>query len=224
VQGDQLIVLRCEQIEKRVHVGNGEQIILQPQTHVFEQGKMYLVHGASGAGKTTFLHILAGLEKPSAGKLFFHDKELYAWSKDGLAWYRQKVVGMLFQFHYLIPELSVAENIAVSAHIVGTPHVEIEKKVSELLAFVGLAHKKNASPTHLSGGERQRVALARALMNNPQIILADEPTGSLDKQNAELVRDLFVQVRQKYNSCVIIATHDAELFANTESYPIHIKS
>lgn len=222
MQGDQLTVLRCEQIEKKVLSEAGELLILRPQSQVFERGKLYVVSGPSGAGKTTFLHILAGLEKPSAGKLFFDNREITSWSQDDFLRYRQSVVGMLFQFHYLVPELTVAENIALPAQVQGRTQVEIDKKVSELLGFVGLEHKKNSYPRYLSGGERQRVALARALVNNPQVILADEPTGSLDKKNAELVRDLFVQVRQKYNSCVIVVTHDSELFSTVSAHKINL--
>ena len=123
------------------------------------------------------------------------------------------VVGLVFQFHYLVQELTSLENIQLPAFISGADRTTAAARALELLDFVGLANRKDAYPATLSGGERQRVALARALMNNPRFVLADEPTGSLDPQNARLVKDLLVAAVQKYKSCVIVATHDVELFS-----------
>jgi len=193
------------------------QQILASQNLLFEQGRMYALLGPSGSGKTTLLNLLAGLDSPTFGSVQLNDQfDLLDMKPEKKMWYRQQVVGMVFQFHYLVQELTALENILLPAQIVGSDEQKNNKRALELLEFVGLAARKNAYPATLSGGERQRVALARALMNNPRFVLADEPTGSLDPQNARQVKDLLLAAVQKYKSCVIVATHDFELFSGSD--------
>lgn len=210
----ELFFLRCTDVQKSVVVHERLQQVLASQNLLFEQGHLYVLLGPSGSGKTTLLNLLAGLDNPTFGRVELNDTvDLASMKPEKKMWYRQSVVGMVFQFHYLVQELTALENILLPAQIVGTDAQKNNERALELLEFVGLAERKSAYPATLSGGERQRVALARALMNNPRFVLADEPTGSLDPQNARQVKDLLVAAVQKYKSCVIVATHDSALFS-----------
>lgn len=216
----ELFSLRCTNVQKSVVVHGLLQQILVSQSLLFEQGHMYVLLGPSGSGKTTLLNLLGGLDDPTFGQVellvgegWKDTFDLASMKPEKKMWYLQSIVGMVFQFHYLVQELTAFENILLPAQIVGFNKQKNNARALELLEFVGLAARKNAYPATLSGGERQRVALARALMNNPKFILADEPTGSLDPQNARQVKDLLVQAVQKYKSCVIVATHDSALFS-----------
>ena len=214
--------LSCLNVEKKVCINGAFEIILAPQTMTFYQEQLYAIQGVSGSGKTTFLHLLAGIDTPTSGAVFLDDVNLSKMSESDQIWYRQRVIGMIFQFHYLVEELTVWENIALPAKIIEMPSKKIEAKIAELISFVGLEHRKNEYPHTLSGGERQRVAIARALMNDPKIILADEPTGSLDVQNAQLIKNLLQEVVRKYKACVIVVTHDAQLFSGPEIIQINL--
>jgi lipoprotein-releasing system ATP-binding protein len=214
--------LSCINLEKKVCIAGVFEVILASQTMTFHQEQLYAIQGLSGSGKTTFLHLLAGIDTPTSGAVFLDGVNLSKMSESDQMWYRQRVIGMIFQFHYLVEELTVWENIALPAKIIGMPLVQIEAKVVELISFVGLEHRKNEHPQTLSGGERQRVAIARALMNNPKIILADEPTGSLDLQNAQRVKKLLQEVVRKYKASVIVVTHDTQLFLGAEIVQINL--
>lgn len=170
--------------------------------------------GASGAGKTTLLHILGTLDFPSnknKGELRLKDVDVYKLSKKALAKFRNEHIGFIFQFHQLLPEFTALENICIPAFIKGTSRKKAEQKAHELLAFLGLNDRASHKPAELSGGEQQRVAVARALVNDPEIILADEPSGNLDSESAENLHKLFFRLREEFGQTFVIVTHNQEL-------------
>lgn len=182
--------------------------IIKGITTTFVEGKSYAIIGASGSGKSTFLHLLAGLDIPTSGKILFNKKNLsflYAAEKDH---FRQNTIGLVFQFHYLINELTALENIIVPGLIQGRLKNECIKEAHYLLESIDLLNKKDHYPCQLSGGEQQRIAILRALFNRPRFLIADEPTGSLDAQNAELVVSLLLRFHKEYKIGLILCTHD----------------
>ena len=165
------------------------------------------VIGKSGAGKSTLLHILGTLDRPDSGKVFFDGKNIFDQKEKQIAEFRSKMIGFIFQFHHLLPEFTAIENVMIASMIAGDPDRE---KAESLLTEVGLQDRINHKPSELSGGEAQRVAIARALINSPKLILADEPTGNLDSENADFVIELIFKLRRKYNQTFIIVTHNEE--------------
>lgn len=176
-----------------------------------KKGEIISIVGASGAGKTTLLHILGTLDKPNKGELKMNDQIISGLSDKKLAEFRNKNIGFVFQFHHLLPEFTALENICIPAFIAGTSKSEAENKAKELLAFLGLTERMNHKPSELSGGEQQRVAVARALINNPAVVLADEPSGNLDSSTAKDLHHLFFTLREKLNQTFVIVTHNEEL-------------
>jgi lipoprotein-releasing system ATP-binding protein len=170
--------------------------------------------GASGAGKTTLLQILGTLDKPdyrSETELIINDTEIQGLNEKDLARFRNTNIGFIFQFHQLLPEFSALENVCIPAFINRTPKVEAEKRAKELLAYLGLSERIHHKPNAMSGGEQQRVAVARALINNPKLILADEPSGNLDSESAEQLHQLFFKLREEFKQTFVIVTHNPEL-------------
>src|SRR5699024_5649663 len=183
------------------------------ELHIAEKEIVSIV-GASGAGKTTLLQILGTLDFPSnknKGELRLKGENVYRLSKKRLAKFRNENIGFIFQFHQLLPEFTALENICIPAFIKNTPQKEAEKRALELLAFLGLKNRANHKPAELSGGEQQRVSVARALINNPSIILADEPSGNLDSESAENLHQLFFKLRDEFGQTFVIVTHNKEL-------------
>ena len=179
-----------------------------------KKGEIVSIVGASGAGKTTLLQILGTLDfatKNKKSSLKINDTEIYNLSKNELAAFRNKHIGFIFQFHQLLPEFTALENICIPAFINKTEKTAAEKRALELLEFLGLSHRKNHKPSELSGGEQQRVAVARALINNPEVILADEPSGNLDSESAENLHQLFFKLREEFGQTFVIVTHNKEL-------------
>ncbi|MEO2060846.1 MULTISPECIES: ABC transporter ATP-binding protein [Mesonia] len=179
-----------------------------------KKGEIVSIVGASGAGKTTLLQILGTLDfatKNKKSSLKINDTEIYNLSKNELAAFRNKHIGFIFQFHQLLPEFTALENICIPAFINKTEKAAAEKRALELLEFLGLSHRKNHKPSELSGGEQQRVAVARALINNPEVILADEPSGNLDSESAENLHQLFFKLREEFGQTFVIVTHNKEL-------------
>lgn len=179
-----------------------------------KKGEIVSIVGASGAGKTTLLQILGTLDfatKNKKSSLKINDIEIYNLSKNELAAFRNKHIGFIFQFHQLLPEFTALENICIPAFINKTEKTAAEKRALELLEFLGLSHRKNHKPSELSGGEQQRVAVARALINNPEVILADEPSGNLDSESAENLHQLFFKLREEFGQTFVIVTHNKEL-------------
>jgi lipoprotein-releasing system ATP-binding protein len=176
-----------------------------------EQGEVISIVGASGAGKTTLLHILGTLDRANSGTLEIKGTSILSLSDKKLAEFRNKNIGFVFQFHHLLPEFTALENICIPAYIAGTSKPVAEGKAKELIAFLGLTARMNHKPSELSGGEQQRVAVARALINNPAVILADEPSGNLDSATAKELHQLFFTLREKFNQTFVIVTHNEEL-------------
>ncbi|KAA3624403.1 MAG: ABC transporter ATP-binding protein [Flavobacterium sp.] len=176
-------------------------------------GEIVSIVGASGAGKTTLLQILGTLDKANEGTLNINNTNISSLSRKELAKFRNSSLGFIFQFHQLLPEFSALENVCIPAFIKKTPKAEASRRAWELLEFLGLKDRGHHKPNELSGGEQQRVAVARALINNPQIILADEPSGNLDTESAENLHNLFFKLRDEFGQTFVIVTHNEELAA-----------
>lgn len=187
-----------------------------------EKGEIVSIVGPSGAGKTTLLQILGTLDKPDNGSVVVDGIETSTLSTNKLSEFRNKHLGFVFQFHQLLPEFTAIENIMIPAYIAGMKNKEAHNRAEELLEFMGLNDRANHKPNELSGGEKQRVAVARALMNNPAVILADEPSGSLDSKNKEELHKLFFELRDKFGQTFVIVTHD-ETLATLTDRTIHLK-
>lgn len=187
-----------------------------------EKGEIVSIVGPSGAGKTTLLQILGTLDKPDNGSVVVDGIETSTLSTNKLSEFRNKHLGFVFQFHQLLPEFTAIENIMIPAYIAGMKPKEARIRAEELLEFMGLSNRANHKPNELSGGEKQRVAVARALMNNPAVILADEPSGSLDSKNKEELHKLFFDLRDKFGQTFVIVTHD-ETLATLTDRTIHLK-
>lgn len=175
------------------------------------EGEIISIVGASGAGKSTLLHILGTLDRADEGTVEIKGIRLETLSAAQLASFRNKYIGFVFQFHHLLPEFTALENVCIPALIAGKSRASIESRAKELLDSLNLSHRFSHKPGMLSGGEQQRVAVARALINNPAIILADEPSGNLDSESAQMLHELFFTLRNQFNQTFIIATHNAEL-------------
>ena len=178
-----------------------------------KKGEIVSIVGASGAGKTTLLQILGTLDGFDSGALTINDQQIASLNKKQLAGFRNTTLGFIFQFHQLLPEFTALENVCIPGFIKKTNKAEVEKRAKELLAFLGLTSRENHKPNELSGGEQQRVAVARALINNPAIILADEPSGNLDTESAENLHNLFFKLRDKFGQTFVIVTHNKDLAA-----------
>ena len=178
--------------------------------------------GPSGAGKTTLLQVLGTLYRPDAGSILFNGTDLSALGKKALARFRNEHIGFIFQFHQLLPEFTALENVFIPALIARKSEKKARERAAELLNFLGLSERSHHKPSELSGGEQQRVAVARALMNEPDVILADEPSGSLDSRNKAELHKLFFNLRDQLGQTFIIVTHDEELAATTDR-TIHLK-
>lgn len=186
------------------------------------EGEIVAIVGPSGAGKTTLLQILGTLDAPDSGKLYINGTETVRLSEEKLAAFRNRNIGFVFQFHQLLPEFTALENVMIPTLIAREKPAVAEKRAKEILDFMNLADRMSHKPAELSGGEKQRVAVARALINNPSVILADEPSGSLDTQNKEELHKLFFDLRDQMHQTFVIVTHDEQLATDTDRV-IHIK-
>jgi len=185
-------------------------------------GKLYSIVGASGAGKTTLLQILGTLSNPDSGEIVYNDKKISSFSDKELANFRNKEIGFVFQFHHLLPEFNALENVCLPAFIGKISKSKAEKKAKELLDYLKLSERMDHKPSELSGGEKQRVAVARALINNPSVVLADEPSGNLDSANRDELHDLLFKLRDDFKQTFVIVTHDNN-FAERSDKILHIK-
>lgn len=185
-------------------------------------GEVVCLVGFSGAGKSTLLHILGTLDKPDKGDIEIHGQKLGRLSGRSLASFRNKNIGFIFQFHHLLPEFTALENVCIPGWIAGSPKKETIRKAELLLDKLGLSARLDNKPQQLSGGEQQRVAVARALINDPAIVMADEPTGNLDSKNARELHQLFMQLRETSGQTFLIVTHNEELAATSDRI-IHMK-
>jgi len=201
-------------IAQELHKYYGQLHVLKGVNLNIKQGEIVSIVGASGAGKTTLLQILGTLDNPSKHKmtkLVINNINISSSSDNLLAKFRNEHIGFIFQFHQLLPEFTALENVCIPAYIKGTSKKNAEIKGLELLEFLGLKDRINHKPNELSGGEQQRVAVARALINNPSIVLADEPSGNLDKESAEQLHKLFFELRDQFGQTIVIVTHNNEL-------------
>ena len=186
------------------------------------RGEVVSIVGPSGAGKTTLLQIIGTLDRPDSGSVFVDDIDVTNLSQKRLSDFRNKHIGFVFQFHQLLPEFTAIENVMIPAYIAGVSQREAKQRAQELLEFMGLNDRASHKPNELSGGEKQRVAVARALINKPAVILADEPSGSLDSKNKEELHQLFFDLRDKFGQTFVIVTHDEQLASITDR-TIHLK-
>ncbi|SHE28390.1 lipoprotein-releasing system ATP-binding protein [Desulfacinum infernum DSM 9756] len=178
---------------------------------VVPKGQRLAIVGASGVGKSTLLHILGTLDRPTAGKVLFGGDDVYQWEDARLADFRNKHIGFVFQFHYLLPEFTALENVMMPGLIAGLPRKKIREKALALLERLQMEHRRDHRPSELSGGEQQRVAIARALVLDPPVLLADEPTGNLDTKTARSFHDLLVSLNEELHVTMIVVTHNQEL-------------
>jgi putative ABC transport system ATP-binding protein len=197
-------------LSKAYPIGDAEVEALKDVNLKVSKGKFLAIYGPSGAGKTTLLNIISGIDRPTSGKIIVLGEDLAVKDEDFLADFRCNNVGFVFQSYNLVSTLTVAENIAFPMEWRRRPEQEIEKRVNELLATVGLQHRANHFPAQLSGGEQQRVAFARALANDPPLVLADEPTGNLDTKNGQKITEI-LQMLKANGKTIIVSTHDAEI-------------
>lgn len=200
----------------------GNLNVLKGITLHIDKGEVVSIVGPSGAGKTTLLQIIGTLDKADSGEICIDGKEISRMSKKQLSDFRNTHIGFVFQFHQLLPEFTALENIMIPAYIAGKSRSEAKKRAMELLDFMGLTDRATHKPNELSGGEKQRVAVARALVNNPAVILADEPSGSLDSKNKAELHQLFFDLRDKFGQTFVIVTHDEELASITDR-TIHLR-
>ena len=206
-------LLSARNVSKSYAMGKRVLEVLRGVSLDVARGEFLALRGASGAGKSTLLHLFGGLDSPNGGEIWFAGKDLAHSTENDLAILRNTKVGFIFQAYHLLPELDALENVCVPARLARVPADIAEKRGRELLKRVGLGERLDHKPYELSGGEQQRVAIARALMNEPELILADEPTGNLDSHTGAEIVDLLVGLRAEKNTTLIIATHDASVAA-----------
>jgi len=205
------VLLKVSGIVKN-YVSTAETLhILQGIEFDIEEGKSAAIMGISGSGKSTLLNIIGGLDRADEGSVFIGGKEITSLSEKEISSYRSKQVGFIFQFHYLLKDFTALENIMLPAYIAGIKKKEAIERAKDLLSDVKLENRGSHFPSQLSGGERQRVAVARSMVNNPALILADEPTGNLDPQNSDVVAQLLYENAQKWNKTLIVVTHDKKV-------------
>jgi len=200
----------------------GDLEVLKGISLEVQKGEIVSIVGASGAGKTTLLQILGTLGKPDKGKVYIKKRDVFALGEKDLSRFRNKEIGFVFQFHHLLPEFTAFENVCIPGYIARHKRSEVESRAKELLKILDLSDRLDHKPSQLSGGEKQRVAVARALINDPAVILADEPSGNLDSHNQEELYRLFFNLREQFGQTFIIVTHD-EHFAGMSDRMIHIR-
>ena len=196
---------------KNIRKSFGTLEVLKGVDLTVEKGEIVSIIGKSGAGKTTLLQIIGTLDKPDAGNVVIDGVDVFALKEKELADFRNRHIGFIFQFHQLLPEFNALENVMMPAMIARVPEKEAEQRAVQLLTELGMAERLTHKPNELSGGEKQRVAAARAMMMSPDVILADEPSGSLDESNKNELHKLLLQMREQYGQTIIIVTHDKEL-------------
>ena len=209
-------------IGRNIHKRFGPVQVLKGVDIHIQKAEVVSIAGPSGSGKSTLLHILGTLDKPDAGTVAMNNTELIALSPKKLAAFRNKHIGFVFQFHHLLPEFTAIENVCIPGWLAGRKKNEVKDEAMKLLQLLGLSHRIENKPNQLSGGEQQRVAVARALINRPDIIMADEPTGNLDSANAKELHQLFFDLRKQFNQTFLIVTHNEEL-AQLSDRILHMK-
>ena len=207
-------LLAAENLTKAYPTGGGGTLtVLQGVDMAVEEGAFVAIVGESGTGKSTLLHLLGGLDRPTSGRVLFRGENLFEKSDEALAQFRNRHLGFVFQFHHLLPEFTALENVAMPALLQNKSLRSVEGRARELLGRLGLEHRIGHRPTQLSGGEQQRVAVARALMNRPDVVLMDEPTGNLDTTTAHALHDEIARLRAEEGSTFVVVTHNPALAA-----------
>lgn len=202
-------ILRVENLTKKYGKGENEVIAVDNVSFSVQKGEFLAIVGSSGSGKSTLLHLLGGVDRPTSGKVYVDGKDIYTLNDDNLAIFRRRQVGIIYQFYNLIPILNVVENITLPCDLDGNK-VD-EERLNELLKTLKLDNRKDHLPNELSGGQQQRVSIGRALINNPAIILADEPTGNLDSKSSDEIVELLKMTNKKYKQTIIMITHNKEI-------------
>jgi lipoprotein-releasing system ATP-binding protein len=214
-------LIRAQQVFKSFGNKTKRVEVLKGIDLVFEQGEKAAIVGASGVGKTTLLHVLGTLDRPTSGKVFYQGKDIFQMGEKGLAHFRNREIGFVFQFHHLLPEFNAIENTMMPCLIQGSTKKEASLRAESILTLVGLRDRLSHKPGELSGGEQQRVAVARALVLEPKVLLADEPTGNLDTRTGESVFDLLTELNQIKGVTLLVVTHNLKL-AEKMSRQIHL--
>jgi lipoprotein-releasing system ATP-binding protein len=207
---------------REIHKYYGDLWVLKGVDVTIGKGEIVSIVGPSGSGKSTLLHILGTLDEPTKGTIALADRKIHELKGRVLAAFRNRHIGFVFQFHHLLPEFSALENVCIPGWIAGRRKKEVEQQATELLHTLGVGHRMANKPNAMSGGEQQRVAVARALINKPDIVFADEPTGNLDSANARELHQLFFELRQKFQQTFLIVTHNEEL-AQMSDRLLHMK-
>ncbi len=208
---DRAAFIHVENLVKTFVDGADEVAVLRGLTLSVDEGEVLAVVGESGAGKSTLLHLLGGLDSPTSGSVLFEGRDVTSLPPSELDKFRSQEIGFVFQFHHLMAEFSAQENVAIGGMVAGMTASDAQDRARELLVRVGLEDRLTHRPPKLSGGERQRVALARALVNEPRVVLADEPTGNLDRRTSEAVHDLIWDLRDRFGQTFVVVTHNVAL-------------
>jgi len=204
-------LIQLNEVYKTYHDGSLHTEVIKGITLEIRQGEVVVIMGPSGVGKSTLLHILGGLDLPTKGQVIISGNELTSLNNDNLARFRNGNIGFVFQFHHLLPEFTALENVLIPLMMYAPVMEQDQKRAVDLLAEVGLDHRLDHKPNQLSGGEQQRVAVARALINQPAVLLADEPTGNLDKQNSSTLYKLLLDLNKRYGQTLVMVTHNEEM-------------
>jgi lipoprotein-releasing system ATP-binding protein len=213
------IVLEAVQVSKSFpsKAGTGMLEVLNQVNLQVQESEIVAIIGSSGSGKSTLLHLLGGLDHPDTGDVYWNDSSIFNWKQDKLSEERNRQVGFVFQFHHLLPEFTAIENVYMPGLIGGIPLKEAESRAASLLDYLGMTERTEHRPSQLSGGEQQRVAIARALMNNPSMILADEPTGNLDEKNTDIILNQLIELREAEQVAMVLITHEKEIAARCDT-------
>ncbi len=204
-------IIEIKDVYKSYENGPKKVDVLRGITLSIKEGEVVLIIGPSGVGKSTLLHVIGALDLPTSGEVLIGDQNVNALKNDTLARFRNESIGFIFQFHHLLPEFSAFENVLIPAMMHAPLNKEKKEYAHYLLEEVGLSHRLDHRPNELSGGEQQRVAVARALINKPQVLLADEPTGNLDKRNSKMLFDMLLDLNKKLNQTLVVVTHEENM-------------
>jgi lipoprotein-releasing system ATP-binding protein len=204
-------ILQIDSIKKEFHTGHEKIEVLKDINLLVTEGTTVIISGESGSGKSTLLNLIAGMDSPTEGKITIRDTDVTVLSEEEMTRFRKETIGFIFQFHFLLKGFNALENVMMPAFIAGVPRKKAQERARQLLEDVNLWHRKDHYLVQLSGGERQRIAVARSLMNNPDIIIADEPTGNLDEKNSKTVEELLFSLVERYKKTMLLVTHDRGL-------------